>query len=76
MDPDLDEAVTKWDRCKKTAHYDAWDWKQEVQLLSEQQRANLFVSPLGAEHEKEGEEESDGAEIDEGAQPNLDSDIE
>ena len=59
MTSDLDENMSKWDHCEKDEHYDAYDWKKEVEELSEAQQRQLFHSPLGVVAGKQNLEEED-----------------
>ena len=63
MDNSIDEPMSAWDHCKKPEDFDAFDWKEEVAKLSETQRLALFHSPLGAEAEKEDEEDSVDSQV-------------
>ena len=55
--------MSPWDHCKKPKDFEAFDWKEEVAKLSEAQHLALFHSPLGAETEKEEEEDSVDSEV-------------
>ena len=59
MGEDLDEDMKEWDDCEKNEDYDTWDWKEEVQKLSETQRRNLYVSPLAWEIDSCDESDSE-----------------
>ena len=48
---DLDEKMRKWDSCKNLDDYEQYDWKTEVNLLSEVQKRNLYISPYAWEKE-------------------------
>ena len=43
--------------------FDVYDWMEEVAKLSEAQRLAVFNSPLGAEVEKEDEEDSVDSQV-------------
>ena len=62
MGTSLDADVSKWDHCEADEDYDAYDWKAEVEKLSETAQENLYVSPLGVKAEQDGESDSEDNE--------------
>ena len=59
MSEDLDDAMAPWDHCKDTADYEKYDWEAEVSKLTDKQKNDLFISPLGVKAEKENESEDE-----------------